>query len=412
MARLPLEDIRVLDFGWVMAGPHGTRLLADLGAQVIKVESRSKLDGARLIFLREEVPSGIEEGGGLFQEQNRNKMGLCLNLKVPKGREILEKLVKVVDVVAANFDPRGFKKLGLEFEQLREFNSTVIVANISGMGHWGPYSDFMAFGPNLHALAGMTSLMSYTKQEPVGTAMPWADYIGGATLAMAILAALEYRRKTGKGQFIDISLQEVVSSCLGINLLDWAANKKIRDNCGNHHPAGGAVPHNCYKCKGDDSWCVISVASDTEWEKFCDILGNPDWTIAPKFETHLNRVLNQEELDKLVEAWTVNYSAEEVVERMQQAGISAGVVQNIEDLLKHDSHLREREFLIDSKLPDTGKKPANITLPGVVTRFSGIPLGIRCVAPAMGQDNNHILKVILGMTQEEIDQATLEGALY
>ncbi|MFC1995845.1 CaiB/BaiF CoA transferase family protein [Chloroflexota bacterium] len=412
ITRLPLEDIRIIDFTWVLAGPHGTRLLADMGAQVIKIESRAKLDAWRsLIAAREGVDDPTEEGSGMFQEENRDKIGLCLNLKAPKGREIFKRLVKVSDVVTANFDPAGFKKLGLEWEKLREFNAGIIVVSMPGMGNWGPYSEFLSFGPNLQAMAGMINLTGYPGQEPVGVGTPLADHIGGVTLAMVILAALEYRRKTGKGQFIDISQHEATTSLLGSALMDWAANSKMRDNHGNHHPADGAAPHNCYKCKGDERWCVISVASEKEWESFCDVLGNPEWTRVPKFSTHLNRLMNQEELDKLVESWTVNYSPEEIAEMMQQADVSAGVVQNIEDIIKHDSHLWDRGFLVNLKLPHPERKPPSIIVPGVITKLSGVSPPIHHPAPdRLGEDNDRVLKDILDMTQDEIEQATAEGA--
>jgi crotonobetainyl-CoA:carnitine CoA-transferase CaiB-like acyl-CoA transferase len=412
MARLPLEDIKIIDFGWVIACPHGTRLLADLGAQVIKVESKAKLDGLRGDFQREGVTNPLEEGGAVFQEQNRNKMSLALNVKNPKGMEILGRLIRIADAVTANFSSVGFKKLGLEWEELSKFNPGIIVVSMPGMGNWGPHSHFMTFGPNLQALAGITSLMGYPNQEPVGSGVPWVDYMGGGALAIAILAAVEYRRKTGKGQFIDISQHEVALSFIGSVLLDWAANKRVSASSGNHHHANGAVPHNCYRCKGDDRWCVISVASDEEWDNFCKALENPDWTKNPRFATHLQRVINQEELDKLIEAWMANYYAEEIVETMQEAGVSAGVVQNIEDILKRDPHLRERGFLEEVKLPPhPDKKPASFTIPGVVTRLLGQSLSIRHPAPALlGQDNEHILKDMLGMTELEIEQAAAEGA--
>ena len=359
MVRLPLEDIRVIDFTWVLAGSHATRLLADLGAQVIKVESKAKLDGWRIGYgmLREGVTSPLEEGSGIFQQENRNKIGLCLNVTVPRGREVFERLVKVSDVVTANLTPRGFVKMGLEWEKLREVNPRIIVVSMPGLGNWGPHSGFITFGPNLQALSGMTGLTGYPGQQPVGVGTPWADYLAGMTMATAILAALEYRQKSGKGQFIDISQQEACTSVLGSYLLDWEANKKMRENQGNHHPAAGAAPHGCYKCKGEDRWCVISVASDKEWDSFCDVLGNLNWTKDTRFATALSRIHNQEELDKLVEAWTVNYSPEEVTQMMQRAGVSAAIVQNIKDIIEHDTHLRERGFLVDLKLPYPERKP-------------------------------------------------------
>ncbi len=412
MTRLPLEDIRILDLCWVLAGPHGTKLLADLGAQVIKVESKVKLDGWRMAFglMRKGVSSPLEEGNGVFQQENRNKAGLCLNLRSPKGREIFERLVKISDVVTSNFSASGFRKMDLEWEKLQEVNPQIIVVSMPGLGNWGPHSEFTTFGPSLQALTGMTGMIGYPGQEPVGIGTPWVDYIAGANMAVSILAALEYRRRTGKGQFIDISQQEASLSLLGSTLLDWAANKKVRENHGNHHPVAGAAPHNCHRCRGDDRWCVISVASDREWANFCRVLGNPDWTKDVRFMTHLNRVKNQDELDKLVETWTVNYSPEEVVEKMQRGGVSAGVVQNIEDVM-HDPHLWERGFLVDLKLPHPERKPSSIILPGVITRFSRLALTIRHPAPGrLGEQNDSILRDLLGMNQEEIDQAAADDA--
>ena len=185
----------------------------------------------------------------------------------------------------------------------------------------------------------------------------------------------------------------------------------MRENQGNHHSTAGAAPHNCYKCKGEERWCVISVASDKEWHSFCEVLGNPDWTKDTRFATALSRIQNQEELDKLVEAWTINYSPEEVTQMMQHAGVSAGTVQNVKDIIEHDAHLRERGFLVDLKLPHPERKPPSIVLAGVVTRFAGTELTIRHPAPGrLGEDNARLLKEILGMTQEEIDQAAADGA--
>ncbi len=412
MTRLPLEDIRIIDLCWVLAGPHGTKLLADLGAEVIKIESKAKLDGWRTGFgtMREGVSSPLEEGSGIFEQENRNKIGLSLNLKVPRGREIVERLVRVSDVVTSNYSASGFREMGLEWEKLQEINPQIIVVSMPGLGNWGPYSDFTTFGPSLQALTGMTGLTGYPGQEPLGVGTSWADYLGGANMAVSILAALEYRRRTGKGQFIDISQQEASLSLLGSTLLDWAANRQKRENHGNHHPVAAAAPHNCYRCQGDDRWCVISVASDEEWENFCNALGNPPWTEDPRFATTLDRVRNQEALDKLVESWTVNHSPEEVMESLQSGGVSAAVVQNIEGLLQ-DPHLWARGFLIDFKLPHPERKPPSVTLPGVVTRFSGHSLGIRRPAPGrLGEPNDSILKDLLGMTRTEIDRAAADGA--
>ncbi len=413
MARLPLEDIRIIDFTWVLAGSHATRLLADLGAQVIKVESKAKLDGWRIGFglLREGVNSPLEEGSGIFQQENRNKTGLCLNVTVPQGKEIFERFVRIGDVVTANLTPRGFVKMGLEWEKLSKINPRIIVVSMPGLGNWGPHSGYKTFGPNLQALSGMTGLTGFPGQQPVGVGTPWADYLAGMTMATAILAAIEYRQDSGKGQFIDISQQEACTSVLGSYLLDWEANKKMRENQGNHHPAGQAVPHSCYKCKGEERWCVISIASGKEWKRFCDVMGNPEFTKDTRFATASGRMNNQDELDKLVEAWTLNYSPEEVTQMMQNAGVSAATVQNVEDVLRSDAHLWERGFLVDLRLPHPERKPPSIVIPGVITKFAEAALAVRHPAPGrLGEDNVRVLKEILGMTQEEIDQAAAGGA--
>jgi crotonobetainyl-CoA:carnitine CoA-transferase CaiB-like acyl-CoA transferase len=355
--------------------------------------------------MREGVSSPLEEGSGIFQQENRNKIGLSLNLKVPGGREIFEKLLKISDVVTSNFSAKGFREMDLEWEKLREINPQIIVVSMPGLGNWGPYSDFTTFGPSLQALTGMTGLTGYPDQEPVGVGTSWADYLGGANMALSILGALEYRRRTGQGQFIDISQQEASLSLLGSSLLDWAANRKKRKNHGNHHPVAAMAPHNCYRCQGDDRWCVIAVASDEEWHNFGVVLGNPPWTQDPRFATTADRIRNQAELDKMVESWTSNYPPEEVMEKLQRGGVSAGVVQNIEDLLR-DPHPWARGFHVDLKLPHPERKPPSVTLPGVITRISSQNLTIRHPAPGrLGEPNDAILKDLLGMTQEEIDQA-------
>lgn len=296
-------------------------------------------------------------------------------------------------------------------ERLQKINPRVIVVSMPGLGNWGPHSGYITFGPNLQALSGMTGLTGFPCQQPVGVGTPWADYLAGMTMATAIVAALEYRQESGQGQFIDISQQEACTSVLGSYLLDWEANRKMRENQGNHHPAGGAAPHSCYRCKGEERWCVISVASDAEWDSFCQALGDPKWTKDAKFATLLDRVHNQDELDKLIESWTMKYAAEDIMQKMQDAGVSAAVVQNIEDILKRDPHLRKRGFLVDLKLPHPERKPPSVVLPGVVTRLSETELTIRHPGPGrLGEGNVRLLKEILGMTDEEIAQTAASGA--
>jgi benzylsuccinate CoA-transferase BbsF subunit len=410
--RLPLEDIVVLDFGWVVAGPHGARCLADLGATVIKVESPVKPDGIRGDFTRKGIKDGAEECGCIFLENNRNKYGISLNTKTEKGWEILERLVRIADVVTSNSNPKGLRSFGITYDRLREYNPGIISINASGLGDYGPYSEYVTYGPNLQSLCGINGLIGYPDEQPVGVALPWADYMGGAMVALAALAAIEYRKKTGKGQFIDLSQHESAISFLGTNLLDWAMNDRINGPSGNRHPANGAAPHGAYKCEGVDRWCVISVASDEEWDRFLEVIGNPGWTQDPKYSTYMNRLINRVELDKDVESWTVNHSPEEITGRLQKANVSAGVVQNVKDLYEHDEHLRKRGFLAHIALPEKeGIAPDALDLPGVIIRLMGKDNGIRRSGPIpLGQDNDFVYKTLLHMSDDEIREAAEKGA--
>jgi len=409
---LPLEDLVVLDFGWVVAGPHGSRALADLGATVIKCESPQKMDGIRGDFVRKGSLGPAEEAGCVFLEANRNKYGVSLNAKTERGRVVLKRLVEKADIVVSNSNPKGFRSLGITWDDLKEFNPGIIIINASGLGDWGPYSNFVTYGPNLQSLCGLNGTIGYEGAGPVGIALPWADYMGGMTVALTALAAVEYRRKTGKGQFIDVSQHESALTFIGPLLLDYAANGRITNPRGNRHPAKSAAPHGAFRCEGENRWCAISVASEQEWESFCNAIGNPSWAREEKFETHLQRVINQIELDSYVTSWTAGRSAEEASGILQKSGVSAAVVKNVKDLF-NDKHLRERGFLDNIGLPEVpDATPASIDLPGKIIRLMGWSNSIDRSGPIkLGQDNDYVYGKLLGMSADEVKEAQEQGAI-
>ncbi|MBI2865347.1 MAG: CoA transferase [Chloroflexi bacterium] len=338
--KLPLEGVRVVDFTWILAGPYCTRMLADFGAEVIKVQSAETGE-------RESAP-------GYNNFFNRNKLGVTINMASQKGRDICKRLIKVSDVVVENFSARVLRQWGLDWENARKIRPDIIVVSMSGMGHSGPMRDYVSFGPTLQAMTGLTSLSAFSSDRPLGFGYSYSDHVGGITGAMAVLQALNYRYRTGFGQFVDVAQQEGSAVLLSTAFLECTINGKPPQPRGNrlHHQA--AVPHNIYPCEGEDRWVAIAVFTEEEWRSFCRAIGEDGWTRDTRYATVLNRGQNADELDKLVSDWTRQHTAEEVTELLQRAGVRAGVVQSAADLVDHDPQLRARGFWVQAEHPETG----------------------------------------------------------
>lgn len=413
MDKLPLSDITILDLTWVIAGPMATRLLCDLGARVIKVESRKSFDVLRSGCRRKGNDDPRKEGGWAFNDLNRGKTHITLNLKSEKGREVFEELVKISDVVVSNFGAAAFKKLRLTHEDLKEINSEIIVMNASGLGDWGPYSSFVTFAPILQSMTGIESLVGYEGADsPLGSFPPVADYMGSLAICNYLMAALEYRRRTGKGQFLDLSQGEAAVSYLGHILLDWQVNRVKRGLKGNHHYADGAAPHNVYKCLGDDEWCAISVASEKEWEAFAKTIDPPgEWTKGEKFSTAGARVANERELDERVSVWTGQKTANEVSELLQTAGVSGAPVQSSEAVLYEDEHLKERGFFKKIVFPPSDRLPDNFIVNGLPFLINGCRFSEDSrPAPEMGIHTKYVVEHILGKSEEWYNEAAAAEA--
>ena len=378
-----LQGIRVLDFTWLLAGPYATRILADFGAEVIKVQSRKTATGTE------------SNATGYFNTWNRNKLSITIDMTHPESKELVLNLAKISDVVIENFSPRVMDNWGLSYETLKEVKPGLIMVSMSGMGQTGPWRDFVALGPTIQALSSITCLTSYSQVPPVGIGYSYADPLAGLVAALAILAALECRARTGQGQHIDISEYEVMCSLLGPTILDYSVNHNLavpRGNTCEHMPAS---PHGCYKCLGDDKWCVIAVFTEEEWHALCQTMGDPTWAKQEKFSSLLRRLEHQEELDEFLGQWTSNYTPEEVMNMLQEAGVASGIVNNAADLA-NDPQLKSRGFFIQLHHPVLG----NTNSDGTPIRLSRTPARYRWAAPLLGQDNRYVYQDLLGLSEE------------
>jgi crotonobetainyl-CoA:carnitine CoA-transferase CaiB-like acyl-CoA transferase len=403
MPKRALEGLRVIDLSWVVAGPVAVKIFSDMGAEVIKVESRHKLDGLRLMGPWKDNNPTPPNRSYMFDTKHVNQLSMSLNLRNAAGVDIFKRLVRMSDVVLENFSAGTMERFGLGYSILSEVNPKIVMVSLSGYGQTGPYQNYVSFGPNLQAISGLTSITGWPGRAPAGIGQAYPDFIGGLFAAFYVLASLS-NRNNRKGQYFDLSQYEGAVSVLGHKVLEYTVNNKVPQATGNTHAY--ACPHGCYRCKGNDRWCAIGVYTDEEWQAFCNVIGNPDWTKNPDFETFLSRKTREEELNRLVEEWTTERSAEEVMEQMQGAGVPAGVVQNIEDLMTRDPHIKTRGYYQEVEHPPIGP----LIPEGIPFKLSLTPGSFRTPSPLLGEHNDYILGNILCMSQEEIDRFACEGA--
>jgi len=394
MGQKPLNGLRILDFTWMLAGPYATRILADFGAEVIKVQSKKTAKGAE---------SNLT---GYFNNWNRNKRSITLDMSYPEAREMVLKLTRISDVVIENFSPRVMLNWGLNYERLKEVRPALIMVSMSAMGQTGPWKAYVAFGPTLNALSGLTYLTSFSKDSPMGLGYAYADFISGLYAAFAVMAALECREKTGQGQYIDLSEYEAICTLMGPVLLDTSVHEKEVLPHGNQSDYIPAAPYGCYKCSGMDRWCVIAVSNEEGWQSLCKVLGDPDWTKEEKFSTLLKRKENAEELDELLTQWTFQHTPEQVVNLLQEGGVPAGVVQNAEDLVK-DPQLMARNFFIHLEHPILGSTTSDRS----PIRFEeDLTVGWKA-GPLLGEDNRYVFLKLLGLTEGEFSSLIEKGII-
>ena len=389
-----LSGLRVLDFTWVLAGPFATRILADFGAEVIKVQSLKTAKGAE---------SNLT---GYFSTWNRNKRSITLDMSRPEARGLILRLSAISDVVIENFSPRVMANWGLTYEKWREGNPGIVMVSMSAMGRTGPWKDYVAFGPSLQALSGLTYLTSLDEEEPLGLGYAYGDHVIGLYGALAVLAALENRSRTGSGQYVDLSGYEALCTVMGPAILNASLNRAPARPQGNRSGHGDASPLGCYACLGEDRWCVISVSTEEEWRSLCEVMGIPHLADDDRFRTLSARRSHESELDKIIGQWTAGRTAEEAVSLLQGAGVLAGIVQNAEDVAR-DPHLAARQFFVPLEHPLLGhtlhdRQPI---------RFEDDETAHWKAAPQLGEDNQYVFRELLGLTEEEFVNYCEQGVI-
>lgn len=399
---LPLQGYRVINFGWVFAGPYLSSMLGDLGAEVIKVETRSRVDSMRL------SPDNLDrdpDRDPWFHSGVRNQLSITIDMAKPQAIPVLKKLIAVSDVVVENFSPRVMKAHGLDYESLVEVKPSIVMISLPAAGQYGPLRDAQTYGPSLTGLAGVDNMVGYYGERVLGLQQAYADINSSLHGAFSVLAALYYRKRTGKGQHIDMAQMEAVISIAGEAVLEYTMNGRVLGTMGNRHPT--MCPHNNYRCKGEDKWVSIAVQTEEEWKAFCQAIGSPPWTEDEKFADRFARLRNQEELDKLISGWTINYDYYEISEILQNAGVAAVPCLDTEGRF-FDPHLQARQTYMEVEHPTTGVD----WVANSAWRLSENPTEIHHRSPLFGEHNSYVFRELLAMTDSEIAQLEADKVIY
>ena len=415
---LPLEGIRIVDFTWVAAGPVMTSQLCDMGAEVIKVESLRRLDYCRLMprpDLAEDDPLNAFLDSGepydtvpLFHEYCRGKKSLTVDIKKAKGIELLKRIISKSDVVVDNFTPRVMSSIGLDYESLKVIKPDIIVLSTSAGGSYGPLSDLRAFAANITSMAGLEGIYGYRNEEPLGSlTFAVGDYYNAFHGAFAILAALRYRNKSNKGQFIDMCQIETTAGLLSEAFMDFFGNGRVMGTQGNYHPT--MSPHGNYPCKGDDQWVSIAIKDEDEWRSLVEVMGTPQWSLAERFADRFGRLKNRNDLDKKLAGWTRCFAKEEVTRMLQEKGVAAMGVQSITELKDKDPHAEARNSRVESMHP---KLSGSLRLQSSPVRLSKTPARIKRLGPLLGEHNYEVMMDIAGLSENEVDLLIEEEVLF
>ncbi len=391
----PLHGIRVLDFCWVWAGPFCTSQLARLGAEVIRVESARHPCVGRLFVPQADGQAGLNRGGS-FNEKNHNKLSVQIDLEKPEGVALVHELARHCDIAAENFAAGVIDRLGVGYHSLRAVKPDLIMISLAGYGQSGPFRNYVSYGPIMAAHCGLQTLTTYPGDGPRNPGISYGDPVVGIFGAWLLNAALIHRARTGQGQYIDLSNLEALEMLMPEALLEFAINGRDPQPMGNHDPL--MAPHNCYKTLGDpEHWVTIAVGSEREWCALCDAIGQPSLANDSRFATAAARKRNEDELDRIISAWTSNRDRWQITELLQRAGVAAiPTFTNID--IVNDPHLRERGFLVDLDHPEVGVR----TYAGVPWTMSLTPCKLRRVSPCLGQDTDDVLQRLLGYSPQRI----------
>ncbi|MBF8268134.1 MAG: hypothetical protein HW388_1642 [Dehalococcoidia bacterium] len=391
MGKLPLEGIRVADFTQVIQGPFATMMLAQMGAEVIKIETESRTQGE-------------SRNGAGFARLNTSKKSVTLNLKDPRGVEVAKSLVKTSDIVIENFATGVMERLGVGYEELRRVKPDIIMLSSQGLGRTGPLSDAIAYFAEVLNFAGMSHLAGHKDDTPGIMGGMWLDYYTGLLLVLAMLAALHRRQETGEGQYIQVCMAENAIASMPEAFLDYSVNGRDAGPQENRDVA--MAPHGAYRSRGFDKWVAIAVTNEEEWSAFCKATGHTEWVKDDRFADPVSRWHHQEELDKLITQWTLQRTDYEAMHILQKAGVAAGPILDMAGLA-NDPHLNERGFLIPLGERE-GKPYLHLTHPW---RSSSVPQPFYKLPSEFGADNNYVLGELLGMSEAEIARLAKDNVL-
>lgn len=392
-AKRVLDGIRVLDNTVAWAGPLCSKTLGELGAEVIRVEACQRMDSTRLLIFPEWKPSEqFFNQGAYYHKMNRNKLGITLDMSSPEGLDLFKQLLRTVDVLVENHTPRVLPNFGLSDDEIRKIRPDLIVVSLTGYGQTGPYANFRSVGTLQDANTGLAYQTGYEDGPPMRVGISGGDPVYGLFGAAAVMMALIHRRRTGRGQHIDLSEREAYMSFMGEFFMDYTLNGRSRTRMGNRHQ--WMAPHNCYPCKGNDKWIYIACRDDRDWASLVEAMGSPQWARAERLADALYRHQHQDELDAGIARWSRRYTHYGCLERLQRFGVPAGPALNGKELLL-DPHLAARKFFSWDWSRYTGVRP----FPGPTYRLSRTPPRTTRPAPGLGEHNAEVLGGLLGLSE-------------
>jgi crotonobetainyl-CoA:carnitine CoA-transferase CaiB-like acyl-CoA transferase len=407
-----LSNVRICDFTGQLAGAGATKWMSAFGADVIRVEDpvrQGTWDILRMMMPFVDERRGVDFGGG-FNNHNTGKLGITLNLRTDRGKELLTRLIEQSDVVAENFAYGVLEKWGFGYDRLREIKPDIIYVSNCGFGHTGPYKKYKTWGPIVQAMSGLTFTSGLPEMEPAGWGYSYMDHTGAYYMAIAIMMALLHKQRTGEGQWVDMSCTEVGATLNGPALLDYTVNGRgmRREGSPNSNRSNfpGMAPHGIYPCQGDDEWLAISVRDDDDWRAFGQVAG-AEWTGADHFATGDARLAAQDELDTLMADWTRGLSKFETEQKLQAVGVPAAAVQKPRERIDNDPET-ERLGLWPTVVHS---KMGEVRVDGIPAKFSKTPWQIERGAPCVGEHNHEVLSRLLGLNAEEIDELHEQGAI-
>ncbi|OGC94399.1 MAG: hypothetical protein A2W25_01835 [candidate division Zixibacteria bacterium RBG_16_53_22] len=404
MKKQVFEGIKIADFSWAVVGPLCSRYLAEHGATVVKIECHKRLD-----LLRQASPfannTPTPDSSMFYGKINPDKYCVTIDLQHPDGKKLAWKLIEWSDIVTESFSPGTMKKWGLDYEEVRKIRPDIIYLSTNMQGSGGPHSAYSGLGYNAVNFSGFTEISGWPDRMPAAPHGAYTDLVCPRFAALGILAALDYRRRTGKGQWIEQSQFESSLHFLSAPLMDYQVNGEIVARNGNRLP--GAAPHGAFPCKGDDNWIVISVLNNEQWQNFCQAIDNPALSQQKEYATPGDRKINEDELDKLVTAWTLKHTAEAAETIMQRAGVPAQKIFKPQDVY-HDRQLKERNYFIPLKHPVMGEQKFEMQSCYILSKT---PRRIKRPSPCLGEHNEYVFKELLGMTDEEIAQHIIDGTI-